>query len=273
MPHAGDVTIGGVCLSAYVYEGNPQDEPFKDKRLNLASDGTYFVVTVGQFASHPTEDVSRVQNPTGWWDCVISLATPQILHVRRSSQDGAVSRLKNKPKYTPNSTDTPEQAAGKLAALASKRQALAVRGHSSIAQGGVPHMPGHLQPFALGRGVLFAGRVCFGGDSVFSPGDPPGSLIQWTNESGHYKIGRNPRPAASASPSTSTTAPKAAAAKPAPMSLNDIMALAQQRMKASAANEDEAVRAHVRQQTSTLPDHFGQPLLPMEKFVRWSGEK
>jgi hypothetical protein len=158
MPFDGTRTVEGVCLSAFSYEGNLQTEAFKDKRLALI-DGNYLIITLVADTKSP----SKI--PTGWWDFVISVETPKVLHVRRSRLQGAESRANDKYKLD-------------LVKRKEKMTSLAGRGHSSIAQG---------------RAVLFAGTIFFGGDMVVSPKVNPGELIRWTNQSGHYKVGLNLR--------------------------------------------------------------------------------
>lgn len=275
---------GSCCLSAFTYQGLPQDEPFRDKRLMRMLDGMYRVITIGHFGEHSQEDVAKIITPAGWWDCVISVATPKVLHVRRE-REAAESRARAKFKL-------PDGAPGKKNEneLRQKIDALSGRGHSSIAQGGAGLMAsqGHPEEFASGRAVLFAGSLLFGGTFLTPEQTEPGVLVRWENKSGHYMIGfeQKHRTVSSAllgnfgrllgglpkAPSKIAPPQPASQLTPALPQVAKDSTSAQRGTSKPPVGEPAPAQAEsklltfIRRQTSTLPLHWGLPLLPMEKF-------
>ena len=124
------VNTEGITLRrAYTMVGFPQDEPFKDKRLQRKSPDAPFEIVTTKIGLDPT--VSQ-KAPDGWYDFVITVEAPRIVYIRR---ERFAADAKSKAKYQ----DAKEIYKSKLSQHAG-------RGHSSIAKHGA---------------VLFAGSILF----------------------------------------------------------------------------------------------------------------
>ncbi len=200
-------------LKAYAPKGVPQTEPFKNKTLQWCA---------GKFMIRTADGAKdRMRPANGCYDFCVPFNDPTVAYIRREKEEaGRRKRAKH-------------------GAAASEPD----RGHTSI----MPHV---VTDFGLddeGEPMIVRETedAAFAGSAEFVDG----ALVEWTNASGHYKVGAE-----------IDTSPK--------------ITLKQGGGYTQAPNTEALANlAHlVATQTSKL--RIGEErMLPMDRFRRWNGEK